>query len=200
MHDADRASPHGEVTWPQSRDFGRLAKFTFKEIESPMSILRTLITVLSFSIMTISSLTAQDRKDATALASESKESLVGEWVAEKVLSSGREVPKEKFPFELQFTDTQLIYKFVGNIQGKDRVHDIRIDSSQSPPAIDITRTVRDKKVTVLAIFKHENDQLLLCFTRTSDGNPSETRPSNFESSEDTKNDLMILKRKLKVEK
>ncbi len=165
-----------------------------------MSILRTLITILTFSLMATSSLIAQDRKDAATLSSNAKDSLVGVWVAEKVLSSGQEVPEEKFPFELQFTESQLIYKFVGKIQGKDRVHDIRLDSSQDPPTIDIIRTVGDKKITVLAIFKHENDQLLLCFTRTSDGNPAETRPSNFESNEDTKNDLMILKRKLKVEK
>lgn len=165
-----------------------------------MSILRTLITILAFSIVASSSLTAQDPKVAATLASVTKDSLVGDWVADKVLSAGQEVPKEKFPFVLQFTESQLIYKFVGKIQGKDRVHDIRLDSSQDPPAIDMTRTVGDKKITVLGILKHENNQLFLCFTRAADGNPSDTRPSSFESTKDTKNDLMILKRKSKSDK
>lgn len=133
-------------------------------------------------------------------ASEIKAALVGEWVAEKVLSSGEEVPAEKFPFELHFTESQLIYKFVGRIQGKDRVHDIQLDASQNPPTIDITRTVGDKKITVLAIFKLNDDQLSVCFTRTSDGNPSETRPTSFESTKDTGSDLMILRRKSRLDR
>ena len=128
-------------------------------------------------------------------AENSSESMVGVWVAEKVLAGGREVPKEKFPFELHFTEDQLTYKFVGNYQGKDRVHDISIDSSKDPATINITRTVRDKKMTVYGIYKFENGKLLICSLRGEDGNPSSERPATFESSSEVTSDLLILKRK-----
>jgi uncharacterized protein (TIGR03067 family) len=123
------------------------------------------------------------------------ESMVGVWVAEKVLSGGKEVPKEKFPFELHFTKSQLTYKFVGDTKGKDRVHDISLDASQNPATIDITRTVRDKKMAVLGIYKFEDGRLFICSLRGADGNPSGDRPATFESNSDVNSDLMILKRK-----
>ena len=130
----------------------------------------------------------------------SSESMIGVWVAEKALSAGREVPKDKFPFELHFTKTQLTFKFVGDSKGKDRVHDISLDASKNPATIDITRTVRDKKMTVYGIYKLEDGRLLICSLRGADGNPSGDRPSTFESSSDVKSELMILKRKPDVDK
>ncbi len=130
----------------------------------------------------------------------SSESMVGVWVAEKVLSSGREVPKEKFPFELHFTKSQLTFKFVGDSKGKDRVHDISMDVSKNPTTIDMTRTVRDKKMTVYGIYKFEDGKLLICSLRGADGNPSSDRPSTFESSSDVKSELLILKRKPDIDK
>jgi len=123
------------------------------------------------------------------------ESIHGVWVAEKVLSAGREVPKKKFPFEVHFTKDQLIFKFVGDTRGKDRVHGILFDASSEPATIDITRTLRDKKMTVYGIYKIENGRLLICSLRGPSGSPSSKRPTSFESSRDNKAELLILKRK-----
>jgi uncharacterized protein (TIGR03067 family) len=123
------------------------------------------------------------------------EQLDGVWVAEKVLSAGQLVPKEKFPFELHFNESQLTFKFVGqNTQGKDRVHQISIDTSNIPATIDITRTMGDRKLTVLGIFKFEGGKLVICSLRGADGNPSTVRPETFESSHSVRSDVLILKR------
>jgi hypothetical protein len=45
----------------------------------------------------------------------------GVWIAEKVTSAGQEVPAAKFPFELHFDDSKLIFKFFGKTTGKDRI-------------------------------------------------------------------------------
>lgn len=163
-----------------------------------MAVLRALTFALIFSASAISLLNAQDQKTEAAVVTEAPASLVGVWSAEKVLSSGREVPKEKFPFELHFTPKQLTYKFVGTIQGKDRVHDLSLDPSKTPATIDISRMVGEKRMTVLGIYKVEDERLWICFLRSADGNPSEHRPSTFESSNDVKSDLLILKQKPQV--
>jgi uncharacterized protein (TIGR03067 family) len=139
-------------------------------------------------------------KKGRSLASDASESLLGVWIAEKVLSAGQEVPEEKFPFELHLTESQLTYKFVGGTKGKDRVHDISLDSSKTPAAIDITRTVGAKKMTVRGIYKYEDGRLFICFLRAANENPSEDRPSTFESTSEIKSDLLILKRKPKGDK
>jgi uncharacterized protein (TIGR03067 family) len=132
---------------------------------------------------------------AESPATDSSESVIGVWVAEKVLSSGSQVPAEKFPFELHFTKNQLTFKFVGESSGKDRVHDISLDASKDPARIDITRTVRDKKMTVYGIYKFEDGRLFICSLRGADGNPSGDRPLTFESNSNVRSELMILKRK-----
>lgn len=153
---------------------------------------RSLALILAVAVVSASLSLAQDGKHTSATL---PESMVGVWLAEKVLSAGQEVPKEKFPFELHFTKGQLIYKFVGEVRGKDRVHDISVDSSKTPATIDITRIVRDSKMTVRGIYKFEDGKLIICFLRGADRNPSADRPSTFESSSTVKSDLLILKRK-----
>lgn len=119
----------------------------------------------------------------------------GVWIAEKVTFAGREVPSAKFPFELHFEKSKLTFKFVGKTTGKDRVHEIVLDSSKTPSTIDITREIRGKKVTVRAIYKFDDGKLLICSLRGPDRQPSSERPKTFESSRAVTSDLMILKPK-----
>lgn len=94
----------------------------------------------------------------------------------------------------------MTFKFVGDTKkGNDRVHEISVDASKSPATIDMTRTVRDKKSTVLGICKSERDKLFICSLRGDDGNPSTDRPKTFGSSSDVKSELLILKRKPKID-
>jgi uncharacterized protein (TIGR03067 family) len=165
------------------------AEHFFREV-SAMALIRAVFGVVFVVAMPVSWLLAEEPKAAA------KEKLDGVWVAEQVLSAGRAVPSEKFPFELHFAEGQLTFKFVGkNTAGKDRVHDLSVDASKSPATIDITRTVRGKKSTVLGIYKFEDGKLFICSLRDSGGNPSTDRPRTFESSRDIKSELMILKRK-----
>ncbi len=159
-----------------------------------MANFHVLIMAIAVVAHSASSLLAQNPK------SNSSESIVGVWVAEKVLSAGREVPEEKFPFELHCTKSQLTFKFVGGTRGKDRVHDISLDESKNPRTINMTRTLRDKKMTVYGIYKFEDGKLLICSLRGADGNPSSDRPSTFESTSDNKSELLILKRKPEIDK
>jgi len=125
--------------------------------------------------------------------------LEGIWVAETVTSSGKVVPDEKFPFEIHFEPPdQMIFKFVGNAEGRHRVHTIRLDGSKDPATMDITRVVRGKPETVFAIYQIETDRLMICSLRSPDGQPSSERPTNFLSDGVTKADLLVLKRKAKT--
>jgi uncharacterized protein (TIGR03067 family) len=121
--------------------------------------------------------------------------LQGTWIAEQVLSSGKEVPREKFPFELQFDDGKLTFKFVGDVKGKDRVHEVALDTGTDPFQMDLSRTVRDKKLTVRAIYKFDGERLLICSLRDADGQPAKQRPTSFDSSPTIRSELLTLKRK-----
>jgi uncharacterized protein (TIGR03067 family) len=123
--------------------------------------------------------------------------LAGIWLPQKVTSSGAVVSAAKFPFEVHFTEpNRMIFKFVGGTQGKDRVHEVTLDTSKDPAVMDMTRTGRGQ--TVFAIYKIEDDQLTICSLRGADGQPSSERPKGFESDEVTKSDLLVLKRKAKA--
>lgn len=119
----------------------------------------------------------------------------GVWIAEKVLFAGREVPPAKFPFELHFEKSKLTFKFVGKKSGKDRVHNIVLDSSKTPATIDITREIRDGEVTVRGIYRFDDGKLMICSLRGPDRQPSSERPKTFASSKTVTSDLLILKRK-----
>lgn len=121
--------------------------------------------------------------------------LEGVWIAEKVTSSGEVVPKEKFPFELHFEKDKLIFRFVAPSLGKDRVHEIVVDETKTPATIDITREIRGKKETVYGIYKFEGDRLLICSLRDSNRQPSDERPTTFDSSNEVRSDLLVLARK-----
>jgi hypothetical protein len=54
---------------------------------------------------------------------------------------------------------QMIFKFVGDVTGRDRIHEIALDGSKNPAVMDMTRTVRGKAQTVFAIYKIEGDRL-----------------------------------------
>lgn len=127
------------------------------------------------------------------------ENLAGVWVAEKVTSGGQDVPKDKFPFELHFTDQTLVFRFVGPAKGPDRIHDVTLDNTKSPATIDIVRRGDNKTPTVHGIYRLDGDRLLICSLRDENRQPSKERPSKFESSSDIRSDLLVLKRKPVVE-
>ena len=124
---------------------------------------------------------------------DAKNKLQGVWVAERVTSSGNTVPAEKFPFELHFERSQLVFKFTGPVAGgKDLIHEIVVDDTKDPATIDIAREIRGKKETVHGIYKLDDGRLWICSLRDANGQPSSDRPSNFESSPTVKSDLLIL--------
>ncbi len=134
-----------------------------------------------------------------SLGDEAKEGafakLKGVWIADEILSSGTKIAKEKFPFELHFEDEQLIFKFVGDVKGKDRVHDLKLDATGDPLKMDMTRSIRDKKSTVYAIYKFDGDRLMILSLRDAKGQPADERPASFDSELTAKGELLILKRK-----
>jgi uncharacterized protein (TIGR03067 family) len=119
----------------------------------------------------------------------------GVWIAEKVTSSGEVVPKEKFPFELDFEKGNLVFRFVGPVKGNDRVHKIVMDDSKIPATIDITSEDPRRKGTVRAIYKFDDERLLIYSLRDKNGQPAETRPADFGSGEEAGSDLPVLTRK-----
>ena len=127
--------------------------------------------------------------------------LEGAWSYEKIISAGQTVPKEKFPYEIHFkSPNQLIRKgiTVGEVTGKDGADVITLDNSKKPAHMDMTQTARGKTETVLAIYKIEGDLLTICFLRGARGQPSSERPTDFDSDETKKSDLLVLKRKAKA--
>jgi uncharacterized protein (TIGR03067 family) len=121
--------------------------------------------------------------------------LKGVWIADEVRSSGTKIAKEKFPFELHFEDEKLIFKFVGAVKGKDRVHDLKLDGNREPFKMDMTRSIRDKESTVYAIYKLDGDRLMILSLRDEKGQPGGERPTSFDSDATAKGELLILKRK-----
>lgn len=116
--------------------------------------------------------------------------LKGVWVREQVLHAGQEVPPDKFPYQLHFDGNKLIFRFVGEVKGKDRIHDIQVDATKTPAEMSIVRQLDDRKLTVPAIYKIEDGRLMICFFRDSN-----ERPTQFESTAEIKSDLLVLKRK-----
>jgi uncharacterized protein (TIGR03067 family) len=126
--------------------------------------------------------------------------LEGDWVHEKILTAGKTIPDEKFPYEYHFrAPDKLIRKgiTVGSVTGRGGEDKITLDSSKKPAIMNITRSERGKTQTVLAIYKVEDDLLTLCVLRDADGRPSSARPKVFESNAETRSDLIVLKRKPK---
>lgn len=116
-------------------------------------------------------------------------SIVGEWVAEKIVHSGQ---VDYHPETLWYTFTAegkwVVVRGGKELGGKDRGY--TLDPKASPAAVDFTldRTKADAR-KILGIYRLDGDTLTLCLRE--DGIP---RPAVFESPAEGSVSLIVFKR------
>lgn len=148
-----------------------------------------------FSILAVllcGSLSAEEPKTPSELR--------GVWRLEKIEHMGQTIPTEKASYEFHFTDTQLIWRFVGDTTGPDQVFNCFPVESNGAQGIDYRSAGKENDsdgnpLHVRAIYKLEGDKLLICSKRDKDMKPSRERPTKFISTKDLRTDLMELTRK-----
>lgn len=126
--------------------------------------------------------------------------LIGVWVLESVRTQGQDVPAEKIPYDFHFTETQLIWRFTGQVTGPDRVYNCFANPAKQSGKVDFVLVNEaakedEESLHIRAIYRLDGETLLICSMRRPDMEPSENRPEKFESTKDARTDLMTLKRK-----
>jgi len=114
--------------------------------------------------------------------------IVGEWVAEKMVAGGMELPLQQggaFTF-LFAPDGKLIVK--EGTKEKPEEASYTVDPKKTPAEIDLVPPAQEKVGTMAGIFKIDGDVLTLCFTMMGE------RPKSFESPVGAMTMLMTLKR------
>jgi uncharacterized protein (TIGR03067 family) len=114
--------------------------------------------------------------------------IVGEWIAEKMVAGGMEMPlppggTATFIFA---ADGKLIVR-EGPKEKPDEAS-YTVDTKKSPAEIDLIPPAKEKMGNMPGIFKIEGDTLTLCFTFMGE------RPKSFESPAGATTMLMTLKR------
>ena len=113
--------------------------------------------------------------------------IVGEWVAEKMMAGGMELPVPKGGFTFLFAADGRLTVQEGTKEKPDEAT-YSVDPKKNPAEIDLTPPAQDKVGTMAGIFKIEGDTLTLCFTIMGE------RPKGFESPAGAMTMLMTLKR------
>jgi uncharacterized protein (TIGR03067 family) len=141
-------------------------------------------------ILCVVFITAQGVKTNARPESEMKQ-LLGEWSKVSGTADGRPWPEDQIMREKM---TILKDKIVFTTKGADDI-DINvnaqylIDSKATPKTIDITHTDAEKTVwTMKGIYKLDGDTLTLCYG-------DEKRPAQFESKPESRQLLVVYKRK-----
>ncbi|HKB05256.1 MAG TPA: TIGR03067 domain-containing protein [Gemmataceae bacterium] len=116
--------------------------------------------------------------------------IVGEWVGEKALAGGKELPVPDGGITFTFSaDGGLTIK-EGN-RPKPEAGSYKANPKKDPPEIDLIPPPDKKEPQLQGIYKLDGDTLTLCFSR---GGPGGERPKNFESPEGSQVIVMTLKR------
>jgi uncharacterized protein (TIGR03067 family) len=115
-----------------------------------------------------------------------QKALQGVWVAESMENAGQAAAKpDGRAVELTFKDNI----FSGG-PGKDVT--FKLDASQKPKHIQLTRSVDGKEESVLGIYELNGDTLKICIDEGG-----KERPTEFKTTAGTKQALIVLKRKAK---
>jgi uncharacterized protein (TIGR03067 family) len=116
--------------------------------------------------------------------------LVGEWVGEKALAGGKELPVPEGGITFTFTADGGLTVKEGN-RAKPEGASYKADPKKDPAEIDIIPPPDKKEPLLQGIYKLDGDTLTLCFSR---GGPGGERPKKFESPEGSEVIVMTLKR------
>src|SRR5262245_60860344 len=116
--------------------------------------------------------------------------IVGEWVGEKAVSGGMDLPVPKGGITITFTADGVL-TVVEGARARPDAGSYKIDAKKDPPEIDLIPPDTKKEPTVLGIYKIDGDTLTLCFDR---GGGGDKRPKKFESAAGDSMIVMTLKR------
>jgi uncharacterized protein (TIGR03067 family) len=112
--------------------------------------------------------------------------IVGEWVGEKALAGGKDLPAPAGGVVFEFTkDGKAVIR-----EGPKPPEpaDYKADPSKDPAEIDLTPGAAAKTGTLLGIYRVEKDTLTVCFAVAG------ARPTKFESPDGSATLLMTFKR------
>src|SRR5262249_6134177 len=119
--------------------------------------------------------------------------IVGEWVGEKLVLGGKEVPPAKGVRGMRFTFADDGKFTVHGDGDKPESGTYKIDPKKDPPEIDLNAPTGKMTQTTLGLDKVEGDTLTICITLTL-GQKNAQRPAKLESPEDSDVMLMQFKR------
>jgi uncharacterized protein (TIGR03067 family) len=125
-------------------------------------------------------------------ATKKEASIVGEWVGEKFVMSGKEVPAAKGVKGLRFTFTEDGKVTVQNDKSDPETGTYKIDGTKDRAEIDLLMDVEKNRAATLGLYKVDGDTLTLCFEFTL-GDKAE-RPTKIESPAGSSIMLMTFKR------
>ncbi len=110
-------------------------------------------------------------------------SIVGEWFAQSGVAAGVPLPPPKEALKFTFTkDGKLLIK--EGTKGDEGKY--KSDATKKPAELDLIPPEDKPKPTLSAIYKLEDDKLIICMLRDGSGK----RPTSFESTKD--NGYMLL--------
>ena len=124
----------------------------------------------------------KDKKDAP--------SIVGEWVGEKAVAGGKDLPVPEGGVGFTFTEDGKLQVREGKREKPDG-GTYKVDPKKDPAEIDLMPPADKKEPPVHGIYKLDGDTLTLAFSR---GNPAAGRPTKFESPEGSDVVVITLKR------
>lgn len=140
-----------------------------------MSVIASLILTLA--------LAAPAPKDGAKAATPTDHPLVGEWVIESHVASGKPLPQFGRPERITITrDRWKIFKEIGAESC------VSVDATKDPPHVDVWVPSQEEDQTCRGIYKIEGDTLTVCYR------PGKERPTRFESTPKSGIWLMTLKR------
>ena len=117
-------------------------------------------------------------------------SIVGEWIGEKAVAGGKELPIPEGGVGFTFTaDGKLMVK--EGPKPKPDAGTYKLEAKKDPAEIDLMPPADKKDPIVQGIYKLDGDTLTLCFSR---GGPGQDRPKKFESPEGSNVVVITLKR------
>jgi uncharacterized protein (TIGR03067 family) len=108
--------------------------------------------------------------------------LLGEWVVESHVHSGKPIPRTGKPDRVKIT------KYHWVVNETETEANLSLDSTKDPPHIDFWIPKQGEETRVRSIYKLEGDTLTVCYSIGPD------RPSMFESPAKSRIWLMTLKR------
>lgn|SRR5262245_15330863 len=124
-------------------------------------------------------------------APKKESTIVGEWVGEKAVTGGMDLPVPAGGITITFTADGVLTIVEGG-RGQPKSGSYKADSKKDPPEVDLVPPADKKEPTVLGIYKLDGDTLTLCFDRGGGG--ASARPTKFESPAGATTIVMTLKR------